>query len=82
MNRLKNQNNFEQKLKDQFDNFEAKPNEGLWDIIAQNLQEDGFEKEIAGKLNSLEATPNKSVWIAIEKKLPYIITQTNRKLIY
>lgn len=82
MNRLKNQNNFEQKLKEQFDNFEAKPNEALWDSIAQNLPEDKFEKNIASKLNSLETTPSQNVWLAIEKKLPLIATQINKKLIY
>ncbi len=82
MNRLKNQNNFEQRLKEQFDNFEAKPNEALWDNIAQNLPEDKFEKNIASKLNSLETTPSQNVWLAIEKKLPFIATQMNKKLIY
>lgn len=82
MNRLKNQNNFEQKLKEQFDNFEAKPNEALWESIAQNLPEDKFEKNIAAKLNSLETAPSQNVWLAIEKKLPLIATQMNKKLIY
>ncbi|MES2381662.1 MAG: hypothetical protein V4538_11510 [Bacteroidota bacterium] len=82
MNRLKNQNNFEQKLKEQFDNFEAKPNEALWESIAQNLPEDKFEKSIASKLSSLETTPSQNVWLAIEKKLPLIATQMNKKLIY
>jgi len=81
MNHLKNQDKFEQKLKEQFDNFEAKPNEALWDSIAQNLPTDNFEKTVAGKLNTLKFEPNESIWLAIEKRLPFIV-QVNKKLIY
>lgn len=81
MNHLNNQNKFEQKLKEQFDNFEAKPNEALWENIAQNIPTDNFEKTLAGKLNILKFEPNESIWLAIEKRLPFIV-QLNKKLIY
>lgn len=81
MNHLKNQDKFEQKLREQFDNFEAKPNDALWDNIAQNLPTDNFEKTVAGKLNTLKFEPNANVWLAIEKRLPFIV-QVNKKLIY
>jgi hypothetical protein len=81
MNHLNNQNKFEQKLKEQFDNFEAKPNEALWENIAQNIPSDNFEKTLATKLNTLKYEPNESIWLAIEKRLPFIV-QVNKKLIY
>jgi len=81
MNHLNNQNKFEQKLKEQFDNFEAKPNEALWENIAQNIPTDNFEKTLAGKLNTLKFEPNENIWLAIEKRLPFIV-QVNKKLIY
>lgn len=81
MNPLKNLNKFEQDLKAQFDNFEAKPNEGLWENIAQNIPADNFEKNISSKLNTLQFEPKDSVWIAIEKRLP-LIKQFNKKIIY
>jgi hypothetical protein len=81
MNHLNNQNKFEQKLKEQFDNFEAKPNEALWENITQNIPSDNFEKTLATKLNTLKYEPNESIWLAIEKRLPFIV-QVNKKLIY
>lgn len=81
MNHLNNQNKFEQKLKEQFDNFEAKPNEALWENIAQNIPSDNFEKTLATKLNTLKYEPNESIWLAIEKRLPFMV-QLNKKLIY
>jgi hypothetical protein len=81
MNHLNNQNKFEQKLKEQFDNFEAKPNEALWENIAQNLPSDNFEKTLATKLNTLKYEPNENIWLAIEKRLPFIV-QLNKKFIY
>jgi hypothetical protein len=81
MNHLNNQDKFEQKLREQFDNFEAKPNDALWDNIAQNLPTDNFEKTVADKLNTLKFEPNESIWLAIEKRLPFIV-QVNKKLIY
>ena len=81
MNHLNNQNKFEQKLKEQFDNFEAKPNEALWENIAQNIPNDNFEKTLAIKLNTLKFEPNESIWLAIEKRLPFMF-QLNKKMIY
>lgn len=81
MNHLNNQNKFEQKLKEQFDNFEAKPNDALWENIAQNIPSDNFEKTVATKLNTLKYEPNENIWLAIEKRLPFIV-QVNKKLIY
>lgn len=81
MNHLNNQNKFEQKLKEQFDNFEAKPNEALWENITQNLPSDNFEKTLATKLNTLKYEPNENIWLAIEKRLPFIV-QLNKKFIY
>ena len=81
MNHLNNQDKFEQKLREQFDNFEAKPNDALWDNIAQNLPTDNFEKTVAGKLNTLKFEPNESIWFAIEKRLPFIV-QVNKVLYY
>ncbi|MCF8429943.1 MAG: hypothetical protein K9G64_07400 [Bacteroidia bacterium] len=81
MNHLNNQNKFEQKLKEQFDNFEAKPNEALWENITQNIPIDNFEKTVATKLNTLKYEPNENIWLAIEKRLPFIV-QVNKKLIY
>lgn len=81
MNHLNNQNKFEQKLKEQFDNFEAKPNEALWENIAQNIPSDNFEKTLATKLNKLKYEPNENIWLAIEKRLPFMV-QLNKKLIY
>lgn len=81
MNHLNKQDKFEQKLKEQFDNFEAKPNEALWENIAQNIPSDNFEKKLATKLNTLKYEPNESIWLVIEKRLPFIV-QVNKKLIY
>ncbi len=81
MNHLNNQNKFEQKLKEQFDNFEAKPNEALWENIAQNIPSDNFEKTLATKLNTLKYEPHENIWLAIEKRLPFMV-QLNKKLIY
>ena len=81
MNHLNNQNKFEQKLKEQFDNFEAKPNEALWENIAQNIPSDNFEKTLATKLNTLKFEPNENIWLAMEKRLPFMV-QLNKKLIY
>jgi hypothetical protein len=81
MNHLNNQDKFEQKLRAQFDNFEAKPNEALWENIAQNIPTDNFEKTVATKLNTLKYEPNENIWLAIEKRLPFML-QVNKKLIY
>ena len=81
MNHLNNQNKFEQKLKEQFDNFEAKPNEALWENIVQNIPSDNFEKTVTIKLNTLKYEPNENIWLAIEKRLPFMV-QLNKKLIY
>jgi hypothetical protein len=81
MNHLNNLNKFEQKLKEQFDNFEAKPNDALWENIAQNIPTDNFEKKVASKLNTLKYEPNENIWIAIEKRLPFKV-QFNKKIIY
>ncbi len=81
MNHLNNQDKFEQKLRAQFDNFEAKPNDALWENIAQNIPTDNFEKTVAIKLNTLKYEPNENIWLAIEKRLPFIV-QVNKKLIY
>jgi hypothetical protein len=78
---LKNQDKFEKEIKVQFDNFEPKPNEGLWDNIAQNIPSDNFEKNIAQKLTTLQFEPSKGIWLAIEKRLPQIV-RFNKKLIY
>lgn len=78
---MKNQDKFEKEIKAQFDNFEPKPNEGLWDNIAQNIPSDNFEKNIAQKLTTLQFEPSKGIWLAIEKRLPQIV-QFNKKLIY
>ncbi len=81
MNHLNNQDKFEQKLRAQFDNFEAKPNDALWENIAQNIPTDNFEKTLAIKLNILKYEPNENVWLAIEKRLPFMF-QLNKKIIY
>lgn len=81
MNHLNNQDKFEKQLKEQFDNFEAKPNEALWDNIAQNLPADNFEKSIAAKLNTLQVEPSEGIWLAIEKHLPQI-SNYSKKLVY
>jgi len=81
MNHLNNQDKFEKQLKEQFDSFEAKPNEALWDNIAQNLPADNFEKSIAAKLNTLQVEPSEGIWLAIEKHLPQI-SKYSKKLIY
>jgi hypothetical protein len=81
MNHLNNLDKFEQKLREQFDNFEAKPNDALWENIAQNIPTDNFEKTVATKLNTLKFEPNESIWLSIEKRLPLIV-QVNKNLIY
>ncbi len=81
MNHLNNQDKFEKQLKEQFDSFEAKPNEALWDNIAQNLPADNFEKSIAAKLNTLQVEPSEGIWLAIEKHLPQI-SKYSKKLVY
>lgn len=81
MNHLNNQDKFEKQLKEQFDSFEAKPNEALWDNIAQNLPADNFEKSIAAKLNTMQVEPSEGIWLAIEKHLPQI-SKYSKKLIY
>jgi hypothetical protein len=81
MNHLNNQDKFEKQLKEQFDSFEAKPNEALWDNIAQNLPADNFEKSIATKLNTLQVEPSEGIWLAIEKHLPQI-SKYSKKLVY
>jgi hypothetical protein len=81
MNHLNNQDKFEKQLKEQFDSFEAKPNEALWDNIAQNLPADNFEKSIAAKLNTLQVEPSEGLWLAIEKHLPQI-SKYSKKLVY
>lgn len=81
MNHLNNQDKFEKQLKEQFDSFEAKPNEALWDNIAQNLPADNFEKTIAAKLNTLQVEPSEGIWLAIEKHLPQI-SKYSKKLVY
>ena len=78
---MKNQDKFEKEIKAQFVNFEPKPNEGLWDNIAQNIPSDNFEKNIAQKLTTLQFEPSKGIWIAIEKNLPQIL-KFNKKIIY
>lgn len=81
MNHLNNQDKFEKQLKEQFDSFEAKPNEALWDNIAQNLPADNFEKSIATKLDTLQVEPSEGIWLAIEKHLPQI-SKYSKKLVY
>jgi hypothetical protein len=81
MNHLNNQDKFEKQLKEQFDSFEAKPNEALWNNIAQNLPADNFEKSIAAKLNTLQVEPSERIWLAIEKHLPQI-SKYSKKLVY
>jgi hypothetical protein len=81
MNHLNNQDKFEKQLKEQFESFEAKPNEALWDNIAQNLPADNFEKSIAAKLNTLQVEPSEGIWLAIEKHLPQI-SKYSKKLVY
>ncbi|MBJ7429032.1 MAG: hypothetical protein JHD28_08760 [Bacteroidia bacterium] len=81
MNHLNNQDKFEKQLKEQFDSFEAKPNEALWENIAQNLPADNFEKSIASKLNTLQVEPSEGIWLAIEKHLPQI-SKYSKKLVY
>jgi hypothetical protein len=81
MNHLNNQDKFEKQLKEQFDSFEAKPNEALWDDIAQNLPADNFEKIIAAKLNTMQVEPSEGIWLAIEKHLPQI-SKYSKKLVY
>jgi hypothetical protein len=81
MNHLNNQDKFEKQLKEQFDSFEAKPNEALWNNIAQNLPADNFEKSIAAKLNTLQVEPSEGIWLAIEKHLPQI-SKYSKKLVY
>jgi hypothetical protein len=81
MSRLKNKDNFEQKLREQFENFEATPNEALWKNIDQNLPQDLFEQKVAGKLSDLKFEPSKLVWKRIEKNLP-VINKISKRLVY
>jgi hypothetical protein len=81
MSHLNNQNKFEKQLKEQFDSFVAKPNEAIWENIAQNLPADNFEKNIASKLNDLKVEPSERVWLTIEKHLPQI-AKYSKNLVY
>ncbi len=76
MSHLKQQNNFEEKLKEQLDGMEWKPSNSLWDRIEQNMDADSFEPALQNKLANYSLEPHAEVWENVEAQLP---EKDNRK---
>lgn len=77
MSPLRKRNSFEEQLRDQLGEPQWKPSEGLWDRIAQNLEEgEGhFEPALREKVGDFMLEPSDAVWEGISKELP----QSGRK---
>jgi hypothetical protein len=69
MNLFRNRNNIDKKLKSKFENFEVKPQDSLWERIADDLPENNLEKAIRQKVDSYHTKPDEEMWLRIAQEL-------------
>lgn len=64
-----NKNEFDNKFKDRFQDFEVKPSDNNWKKIDKKMEDNWFDATFSNVLSNKEQQPQASNWTVIEKRL-------------
>jgi hypothetical protein len=78
MSLLKQQNKFEESIKNKLSELETKPSDSLWDKLEKEMNTDSFEPSLRAKFEDFTLPVSEKNWTSIESQLPQ---ERNKKIV-